>query len=163
MALKFSCTNCGQPIISSFLKVGEKAKCRSCGIDVVIPVNAAETDEKTSYDTAPPPQPAPKSPSQNVYDQINYSPDEIDEKADFGTLTTFGKVLEAVGYIVVALAAIVCFYMISKDNTLLAIVYGVIGAINGFIIIAFGELISLFVSLEKNTKKTWMLLEKQMK
>jgi len=31
MALKFKCNHCGTEIILKFLKVGEKAKCKSCG------------------------------------------------------------------------------------------------------------------------------------
>ena len=37
MALKFKCQNCGKDIVVRFLKVGEIAKCRSCGSANAVP------------------------------------------------------------------------------------------------------------------------------
>ena len=49
MALKFKCPACGEYIITQFLKVGEVAKCRNCGTEVVVPENASGTDEEPKY------------------------------------------------------------------------------------------------------------------
>jgi predicted RNA-binding Zn-ribbon protein involved in translation (DUF1610 family) len=46
MALKFKCRECGEHIITKFLKVGEVAKCRNCGAENVVPENALRTDEE---------------------------------------------------------------------------------------------------------------------
>lgn len=40
--MKFLCVNCGQPISVKFLKPGEIAKCKHCGIDCVVPDDAIE-------------------------------------------------------------------------------------------------------------------------
>jgi len=45
MALKFKCDNCGADIITKFLKLGEQAKCRSCGAVITVPSTAVDTDE----------------------------------------------------------------------------------------------------------------------
>ena len=49
MVLKFKCPACGEYIITQFLKVGEVAKCRNCGTEVVVPENASGTDEEPKH------------------------------------------------------------------------------------------------------------------
>jgi DNA-directed RNA polymerase subunit RPC12/RpoP len=46
MALEFKCQECGEHIITKFLKAGEVAKCRNCGAENVVPENALETDQE---------------------------------------------------------------------------------------------------------------------
>lgn len=46
MTLKFKCEKCGEYITTKFLKVGEVAKCRNCGAEVVVPENAPKADEE---------------------------------------------------------------------------------------------------------------------
>ena len=50
MALKFKCPDCGEYIITKFLKVGEVAKCRNCGAENVVPENALETNEEPKHE-----------------------------------------------------------------------------------------------------------------
>jgi len=45
MALKFKCNHCGTEIILKFLKVGEKAKCKSCGKVSTISEDADDVSE----------------------------------------------------------------------------------------------------------------------
>jgi len=49
MALKFKCGNCGEYIITKFLKVGEVAKCHNCGAETKVPEDAIETAEEPKY------------------------------------------------------------------------------------------------------------------
>ena len=49
MALKFRCSDCDEDIITKFLKVGEIAKCRSCGAENLVSETAVETDQKPDY------------------------------------------------------------------------------------------------------------------
>jgi membrane protease YdiL (CAAX protease family) len=51
MALKYTCRECGESIITKFLKPGESAKCRKCETDNVVPHNAltVETDQADAY------------------------------------------------------------------------------------------------------------------
>lgn len=45
MSLKFKCLDCGKDIIIKYLKIGESAKCKSCGSNNVVPESAVETTE----------------------------------------------------------------------------------------------------------------------
>ena len=45
MALRFSCQNCGQDIITKYQKIGEAAKCRACDAENVVPEAAAEVPD----------------------------------------------------------------------------------------------------------------------
>ncbi len=49
MALKFDCRDCGKTIVIKYLKVGEVAKCRNCGAEIVVPGAASEVDEEPQY------------------------------------------------------------------------------------------------------------------
>jgi uncharacterized RDD family membrane protein YckC/ribosomal protein S27E len=51
MPLKFTCTNCGHPIVVKFLKPGEMAQCRNCGAQVKVPLGAESTDDEPVYKT----------------------------------------------------------------------------------------------------------------
>jgi predicted RNA-binding Zn-ribbon protein involved in translation (DUF1610 family) len=46
MALKFKCDNCGKEVIVKYLRRGETAKCRFCGVETVVPDDAVETGEE---------------------------------------------------------------------------------------------------------------------
>ena len=45
MALKFSCNACKAEIVTKYLRVGELAKCKSCGADNQVPESAAVIDD----------------------------------------------------------------------------------------------------------------------
>ncbi len=49
MALTFKCDKCGAEIITKFLKLGEEAKCRSCGAMVKVPAKATGTEEAPDW------------------------------------------------------------------------------------------------------------------
>jgi DNA-directed RNA polymerase subunit RPC12/RpoP len=51
MSLKFRCRACGAEIIVKYLKVGEQAKCKACGVIVEVPRAAQETDEESTTTT----------------------------------------------------------------------------------------------------------------
>jgi DNA-directed RNA polymerase subunit RPC12/RpoP len=57
MAFKFNCPSCNSEIVVKYLKVGERAKCWSCGTEAVVPENAAEG----SFLQTPHPAPASSS------------------------------------------------------------------------------------------------------
>ena len=52
MSLKFNCSHCSSEIITSFVKVGEEAKCLKCKKKTVVPENAKTTDESSSLKTS---------------------------------------------------------------------------------------------------------------
>ena len=45
MELKFNCKHCDAEIFSKFLKVGEEAKCKSCGKTTIVPDDAEVVSE----------------------------------------------------------------------------------------------------------------------
>jgi tetratricopeptide (TPR) repeat protein/DNA-directed RNA polymerase subunit RPC12/RpoP len=49
MALKFNCKECGEEIIVKWLKIGEKARCRNCGVENIVPTDAVCKNEEPSY------------------------------------------------------------------------------------------------------------------
>jgi hypothetical protein len=51
MALKYSCPQCGAPIIIKFLKIGDKAWCKACGTESIVPDSAIGTEEEQNYDS----------------------------------------------------------------------------------------------------------------
>jgi hypothetical protein len=57
MALKYSCPQCGSPVIIRFLKIGDKAWCKTCGSESVIPDSATETEEAPRINYIPDQQP----------------------------------------------------------------------------------------------------------
>lgn len=54
MALEFRCEKCNSIIIVQYLKPGEKAICRHCGTENIVPTDAAQTDKKPVYNETPP-------------------------------------------------------------------------------------------------------------
>jgi membrane protease YdiL (CAAX protease family) len=54
MALEFRCKECGHAIVVKYLKPGEQAKCRNCGAENIIPMDAAETNKEPEYHNRPP-------------------------------------------------------------------------------------------------------------
>jgi DNA-directed RNA polymerase subunit M/transcription elongation factor TFIIS len=48
MALHFKCDKCQKDMVSQFLKVGEKASCKNCGAEVVIPNTAVDDTQHTT-------------------------------------------------------------------------------------------------------------------
>jgi DNA-directed RNA polymerase subunit RPC12/RpoP len=48
MPLKFNCDRCGREIVVKYLRKGEVAKCRACGIEMLVPESAVETGEEPS-------------------------------------------------------------------------------------------------------------------
>ena len=57
MSLSFTCPGCREPITVKYLKVGEMAKCLSCGLKTSVPADAQvdeQGQEEQNPDGAPP-------------------------------------------------------------------------------------------------------------
>ena len=48
MAFKFRCKNCGEDIAVRFLKVGEIAECKNCGVSNSVPESAEEISDEAA-------------------------------------------------------------------------------------------------------------------
>jgi DNA-directed RNA polymerase subunit RPC12/RpoP len=48
MSLKFICPNCGTEVISKYLKSGDLMICRECNYEILVPADAAVTDDSSN-------------------------------------------------------------------------------------------------------------------
>lgn len=75
---------------------------------------------------------------------------------EFKTLHTIGKIISTVGWVILAIALIAFLRGIladlDGDERAYFIMGGLFGAIYSILTVAFGQLISCFVSIEKNTR-----------
>lgn len=83
----------------------------------------------------------------------------------FTTLLSLGQFVSFFGWIVVLVSAIGIVVGIDSIKSLgvIVIIGGVISLINGILVVAIGQIISCFVSIESNTHKTNSLLEELIK
>lgn len=82
-------------------------------------------------------------------------------KDGFNTLSSVGKFISIVGWVFV-IASIFSLILILAEFEKYGILYlivGIMGSINGVLVIAAGEAISCFVSIEKNTRETNNILK----
>ena len=83
----------------------------------------------------------------------------------FKTLLGLGNFVSGFGWLIVIASVIALIYGISEIRTLGAIVIigGVISLVNGILVVAVGQTISCFVSIEHNTYETIGLLKSILK
>lgn len=48
MALRFTCSQCGEVVVVKFLSRGEAAMCQACGSEVAVPEDAEEVEQSSS-------------------------------------------------------------------------------------------------------------------
>jgi len=93
------------------------------------------------------------------------SRDSSVEGYDYLTLLSLGKVVSAIGWVVVALGvvgiAISVFQFVGGEKTaVLSLLGGIPTALLGVLAVAFGQQISCFVAIERNTRGTQELLRR---
>ena len=86
-----------------------------------------------------------------------------DAEFEFKTLLGFGKLISGLGWILVIIGAFVSLtgFTNSGMESLFFILGGLVVAIMGLFMVANGQLISCFVSIERNTRQTSNLLLKE--
>jgi len=79
----------------------------------------------------------------------------------FNTLLSLGRFISFFGWLIVIAACIAILYGFGelKGAGSFALFGGIIGLINGLILVAVGQLISCFVSIEHNTFETNNILQ----
>jgi len=98
----------------------------------------------------------------------------ISETADSGTagfvtLGALGRFISGLGWIIAvfcALLALVGIGSIMTDNRIpgvMSLYFAILGVISGIIMVAFGQLISCFVSIERNTRATLRIFQDRIK
>jgi len=90
-------------------------------------------------------------------------PKSGDIEFDFKTLLGFGKFISGLGWILVIIGGILALTGLtnSGNESLFFILGGLVLAIMGLFMVANGQLISCFVSIERNTRQASDLLKQQ--
>lgn len=96
-----------------------------------------------------------------IDESISEKDGDIVEEYEFKTLLAYGKFMSGLGWILVTLG-IVAFIgglLSGVDEGFLIAGVGVIIFIIGILVVVFGQLISCFVTIEKNTRITYEILK----
>ena len=81
------------------------------------------------------------------------------EVADkFVTLQGYGKFISGFGWLVIAIGIVILAVGTSAFGLAIGVISGAIAILAGISYVAFGQIISCFVSIEKNTRNTYELL-----
>jgi len=118
-----------------------------------------EKAAKGEYQSDSKPSPAVSASGTSVMSQAALA------GSKFGTLLGYGSLLKGLGRIIVVLAVIIAFVGLSVREV--GLIFGLAGAIalaiTGIGLMASGEVISCFVSIEQNTRNSAELLERLLK
>jgi len=169
MAIKFTCPKCNEVIISKFLKPGDEMDCPFCMADTVVPADVTETTEAPNINRTIPNTGGTHTNIDNVQSKANVETahrelvDKTTLNRNFNTLLTFGSVISSAGWIIVAIAVIGIFVSFTLMGSLryVGILIAVLTAASGMVIVSYGQLISCFVSIERNTHATFRALQKE--
>jgi membrane protease YdiL (CAAX protease family) len=91
MAIEFHCKECDKIIVIKYLKPGEQALCRNCGVENIVPADATETDKEPEYNKMPPvfdETPPEKSPTKKHNDLVDIEMPQKTNKPYPGLLQT---------------------------------------------------------------------------
>jgi uncharacterized membrane protein len=90
-------------------------------------------------------------------------------KYQFKTLLSYGRLVSSLGWVIFIVGFIVILLsiaMISKRGNplgFMSIIWGAITAISGISIVIWGQIISCFVSIERNTRATYIAVKESVK
>ncbi|MGB3976450.1 MAG: hypothetical protein WBM02_11980 [bacterium] len=150
MAYKFSCSNCDSTIITQFLKKGEVAECKTCGTTVTVPEDAQLVNSNEPINIS----------NRREEDKVFSSYHET--SYEFKTLLGYGSFFVVLGWLgiiggIIAFAAITANtprYIDFEKALFSGFAVGAPIVIAGIMLIAFGQMIICFVSIERNTRAT---------
>ena len=155
MALKFKCNHCDIEIISKFLKVGEEAKCKSCGKVSTIPEDAegvSESQLKEDHTIS------------NAFNGNDKKPTPSKSsietpKSKYPALITISRIYRLLAVLVGIVSVIGFFYGLYAGIGIIvfSLIAGLLGVIS---FLAISEGIKLFISIENNTSEQNKLLGK---
>ncbi|MDP8210521.1 MAG: hypothetical protein RAO94_14130 [Candidatus Stygibacter australis] len=144
MSVIFNCTKCGEKIIISHLKPGEISKCKICGCENIIPDNKSIQVDKQSEIW--------RSTTNNKTDMSSFK--------KYPALYSISTILKYVAYIDLILSISILIFGLtllgSYDKSLAIMIISLsiyFGLFSFILILAFSELIKLFIDIEKNTRK----------
>lgn len=136
MALKFNCLNCGKELIYSHLQIGQTGVCKHCGQNTIVPSDALTIDAIGQ---------------QSNFVREKKTSNGISVQEPYPALNAMRQLLYAIGILSIVVNVIFCFILISTMGPLV-IIYGIGAAISSLVLIAFAELIRLFIDIEKHLR-----------
>jgi|GEM_PF-975030 uncharacterized paraquat-inducible protein A len=164
MPLKFKCNHCDAEIISKFLKVGEDAKCKSCGKVSTIPEDSEGVSESQLKE------------DHTISDVFNGNDSKLSPsksniekpKSKYPALNTISGIYQFLAILVGIGSVIGLFYGLNlmtqyggKPAGIGIIIYSLIAGLLVVIsLLAISEGIKLFISIENNTSEQNKLLGK---
>ena len=167
MPLKFKCNHCDAEIISKFLKVGEDAKCKSCGKVSTIPEDSEGVSESQLKE------------DHTISDVFNGNDSKLSPsksniekpKSKYPALNTISGIYQFLAILVGIGSVIGLFYGLNlmtqyggKPAGIGIIIYSLIAGLLVVIsLLAISEGIKLFISIENNTSEQNKLLGKLIK
>ena len=78
-------------------------------------------------------------------------------------MKTISTLISILGYIVIIIGIVGLFYLANENQTLMGFTTLVVSLIISIPLLAFSNLISVFIDIEKNTRKTRELLKETSK
>ena len=153
MALEFKCKHCNELMFLKFLKIGEIAKCKMCGKKNTIPKDAQMIHESDI-------------PEKYIgYDDLNKKSNKSKVETSVNTekypaLKFVSGLLKFISFMLAFISFIIFFMAFEGVSSyrvnevfmvaIIPFIYSIIAAICMY---AYGELITLFIDVEKNTRK----------
>lgn len=143
MAIIFKCKKCGESIIVNQLKPGEIALCKMCNTENVVPENNSEKKSTENIKL---------SPSKTANEKVT-------SFKKYPALMTIAGVLKFVAYVVLIISIGILIFGLTllsahdKSLGIMTIASSIIFGFVGFILmLAFSELIKVFLDIEYNTR-----------
>ena len=142
MIYKFKCFFCKKEIKVEGEFRGEIIKCPECHKELAIPKSAIDEDEKTGYDEEKEEEEQEEAQKKII-------------KTRYPALFIISNILVAIAFIFL-IAVIACFFAIfsqfNEDIRPILILSAIVCLAFFIILLAFSELIKLFIDIEKNTR-----------
>jgi len=121
--------------------------------------DSSETEDKKPKKGSP----FKESPSEFSNDEIDNLTSGSDSFGRYAALKTIVGLISILGYIVIIIGIGALIFMVTKDNALMGFVALVVGVIIALPLLAFSNLIYVFIDIESNTRKTRDAMKKSTK
>jgi hypothetical protein len=159
MSLKFNCPECNQKVITKHLAISNSLNCPYCRKEIKIPSNAQETDEPSNILSAMKEGTIGPVPTVNGLSSSSSTNEQMPiVDSQFNTLLSFGQTISFIGWIMVGIGIILGLLIVKIG--VFSLIAGVLVAALGIVIVAYGQTISCFVAIARNTRATYEVLLK---
>lgn len=166
------CSCCGQKFEEENTKINEY-KCLKCGNDITNKKFCSKCGMENNNICECPKcgilSPKNFKTCEKCGEKLTEKKNDSETGYNFKTLLYYGSLNSFIGGVIIFIGiiflilSIVNFSMDKTINNIYAtafILFAIFSIISGFLLVVFGQSISCFVTIEKNTRKTYCILEK---